>query len=147
MKLKDFLFRQLMIFFILTTLITAAILILGILFDPDAELKYDSMASPFIFAALSVIPGLVMYSRRELSVVQVMIRRIIQLILIEAEVLTVAFCSPSIPTEQAGIVAALAFSVVVIFAAVNFFSYLTDLHTANQLTDMLTSFQNKKSER
>lgn len=87
-----------------------------------------------------------MYSRRELSVGQVIIRRMIQLILIEAEVLTVAFCSPLIHTEQAGTVVALAFSVIVIFAAANFFSYLTDLHTANQLTDLLTSFQNQKNE-
>lgn len=146
MKLKDFLFRQLMLFFVLTTLITAAIMILGALFDPDAELKYDLLASPFVFAALGVLPGIVMYSRRELPVGQVIFRKIIQLLLIEAEVLTVAFCSPSIHTEKAGTVAALAFSVIVIFVAANFFSYLTELHTANQLTDMLASFQKRNIE-
>lgn len=146
MKLKDFLYRQLMLFFILTTLITAAIIILGNIFDPGAQLEYNAMASPIIFAALCVLPGLVMYSRRELSVGQVIFRKIIQLVLIEAEVLTVAFCSSSIPTEKAGTVAALAFSVIAIFAAANFFSYLTDLHTANQLTSMLTSFQKQNTE-
>ena len=146
MKLKEFLFRQLMSFFVLTTLITAAILILGTILDPDAELKYDAMASPLIFAALGVLPGIVMYSRRELSVRQVLFRKMMQLLLIEAEVLTAAFCSPFIHTEQAGTVAALAFSVVVIFAAANFFSYLSELHTAKQLTVMLTSFQNQNRE-
>lgn len=146
MKLKDFLFRQLMIFFILTTLITAAIMILGSILEPDTELKYDVLASPFIFAALSVLPGIVMYSKRELSVGQVILRRIIQLILIEAEVLTVAFCSPSIHTEQVEVVVGLALSVIVIFVTTNFFSYLADLHTANQLTSMLTSFQKQNIE-
>lgn len=146
MKLKDFLFRQLMLFFILTTLITVAIMILGLVFDPDAELKYDAMASPLVFAALGVLPGMIMYSPRELTIKQVIFRKIIQLLLIEAEVLTVAFSSPLIHTEQIGTVAALAFSVIIIFAAANFFSYLTDLHTAKQLTSMLTSFQKQNFE-
>lgn len=146
MKLKDFLFRQLMIFFVLTTLITVAILILGTILDPDAELKYDAMASPLIFAALGVLPGMIMYSRRELSVRQVIFRKIMQLLLIEAEVLTVAFSSSLIHTEQIGTVAALACSVIVIFTAAHFFSYLSELHTAKQLTAMLTSFQNQNRE-
>lgn len=146
MKLKEFLFRQLMSFFVLTTLITIAILILGSIFDPDAELKYDAMASPLIFAALSVLPGMVMYSRRELSVGQVIFRKIIQLLLIEAEVLAIGFSSPLIHTEQAGTVAALVCSVIVIFAAAHFFSYLSELHTAKQLTSMLTSFQSQNSK-
>lgn len=145
MKLKDFLFRQLMIFFVLTTLITIAITILGSIFDPDAVLRYDALASPLFFAALSVLPGMIMYSKRELSVREVVFRKILQLLLIEAEVLTTAFLSPFIHTERPGTVAALVFSVIAIFAASHFFSYLSDLHTADQLTDMLTAFQKQNN--
>lgn len=147
MKLKDFLLRQLTQFFVLTTFITAAILILGMLLDPDAKLEYSAMASPFLFAALGILPGTIMYSKRELSVRAVICRKVIQLILIEAEVLTVAYISPTIQTGKSGTVIALALSVLIIFAAANVISYLTDLHAAKELTQELNAFQKRGAEQ
>ena len=49
MNLKQFLIRKLMLFFALSTLITVAVYILGVLFDPEARFGYDGFLSPLIY--------------------------------------------------------------------------------------------------
>ncbi|MDE7302771.1 MAG: hypothetical protein K2N60_05560 [Oscillospiraceae bacterium] len=141
MSLKEILYRSLMIYFILVTCITAGITILGSILDPDARFGYSAFASPFIFAALGVIPNLLMYSSKELSDKQIILRKIIQFAVIEAEVVVTCILSPIIHTEKAEVIIGVVISVLVIFILVNFISIMNNYFSAKQLTKELMQFQ------
>ncbi|MCM1183997.1 MAG: hypothetical protein NC337_11550 [Roseburia sp.] len=141
MSLKEILYRSLMIYFILVTCITAGIMILGLAFDPDARFGYSAFASPFIFAALGVIPNLLMYSSKELSDKQVILRKMIQFAVIEAEVSGVCIISPIIHSEKAEVMTGVMISVLVIFILVHFINIMNNYFSAKQLTKELMQFQ------
>lgn len=146
MKLKKILHQSLMTYFILVTCITAGIMILGLAFDPDAKFGYEAFVSPFIFAALGVIPNLIMYSSKEFSNKQIILRKIIQLAVIEAEVIGISVISPMIPTEKAGVVIGLIVSVIVIFILVNFIVIINNYFSVKQLNKELLNFQKNVKE-
>ncbi len=141
MSLKEILYRSLMIYFILVTCITAGIAILGTVFDPDARFGYSAFVSPFIFAALGVIPNLLMYSSKELSDKQMILRKMIQLAVIEAEVSVVCIISPLIHTEKNEVMIGVMISVLVIFILVHLISIVNNYFSAKQLTKELMQFQ------
>lgn len=141
MSMKEILYRSLMIYFILVTCITAGIAILGTAFDPDARFGYSAFVSPFVFAALGVIPNLLMYSSKELSDKQVILRKMIQLAVIEAEVSCVCIISPAIHTEKAEVIIGVMLSVLVIFILVHIISIINNYFSAKQLTKELIQFQ------
>ncbi|MCM1157005.1 MAG: hypothetical protein NC348_00735 [Clostridium sp.] len=130
-----------MIYFILVTCITAGIAILGSALDPDASFGYSAFVSPFIFAALGIIPNLLMYSSKELSDRQIILRKIIQFAVIEAEVTGVCIISPIIHTEKAEVIIGVIICVLVIFILVNFISIMNNYFFAKQLTKELMQFQ------
>ncbi len=140
MSLKEILYRSLMIYFILVTCITAGIAVLGTVFDPDARFGYSAFVSPFIFAALGVIPNLLMYSSKELTDRQVILRKVIQFAVIEAEVSGVCILSPLIHTEKAEVIIGVMISVLVIFILVHLISILNNYFSAKQLTKELMQF-------
>lgn len=141
MSLKEILYRSLMIYFILVTCITAGIAVLGSILDPDARFGYSAFASPFIFAAFGVVPNLLMYSSKELSDKQIILRKIIQLAVIEAEVVGTCILSPIIHTENAEVVVSVIISVLVIFILVHFIIFMNNCFSAKQLTKELVRFQ------
>ncbi|MCM1550248.1 MAG: hypothetical protein NC100_09795, partial [Clostridium sp.] len=137
----EILYRSLMIYFILVTCITAGITILGSALDPEARFEYSAFASPFIFAALGVIPNLLMYSSKELSDKQIILRKIIQFVVIEAEVVGVCIISPIIHTEKAEVVIGVMLSVLVIFLLIHVILIVNNYFSAKQLTKELMQFQ------
>ncbi|MCM1192805.1 MAG: hypothetical protein NC123_13075 [Butyrivibrio sp.] len=143
MSLKEILYKSLIIYFVLVTCITAGIAILGSVLEPDASFGYSAFVSPFIFAALGVIPNMLMYSSKELSDKQIILRKIIQFAVIEAEVVGVCIMSPEIHTEKAGVVAGVMLSVLVIFILVHLILIINDYFSAKQLTKELMKFQKK----
>ncbi len=141
MSLKEILYRSFMTYFILVTCITAGIMILGLAFDPDARFGYDAFISPFIFAALGVIPNLFMYSSKELSDKQIILRKIMQFAVIEVEVVGMCIISPVIHTEKIEVITGVIISVFVIFILANFISIMNNYFSAKQLTKELMQFQ------
>lgn len=141
MSLREILYKALMTYFVIATCITAAILILGMSFDSDAVLTYEAFASPLIFAALGIIPNFIMYSSKELSNKQILLRKLIQFLIIEAEVLTVGFASPEIHTENFSVTAGMFVSVMIIFIFTNVITMLNSCFIARQMTNDLKIFQ------
>lgn len=144
MHLKEMLMRTLMTYFVLVTCITAAMLILGTAFDPAARFGYDAYFSPLFFAALGVLPEIVMYSSKELSAKQIWLRKGMQLILIETEIMTVSILSPNIHTEDPRISAGLFISVPVIFVTADLIRLLNSALSARKLTRELIQFQKNR---
>ena len=110
----------------ISTLITIAVSLIGSAFDSDARFGYDTLLVPIAYAALCMLPTLVTWSRRELSPKQLLIRKAIMLVLLEAVILLIAFTSPVIDTERIEVVLVIAGSMLVIFVLVHFFMWLKE---------------------
>ena len=143
MSIKQFLIRKLGLFFMLTTLITVAIYILGSHFDSDARFGYDGFLSPIFYAGCCVIPSLVTYSKRELKPREWMAREALQFVLTEAVMLVLAFQSPAIDTSRTAVVLGIAGSVLVIYLLVFLFSWLVNSAQAKQANEELQEFQRR----
>ena len=138
MSFKHFFIHKLSLFFMLTTLITVAVCVIGSVFDANARFGYDAMLTPVRYAACCVIPTFVTYSKREL---------VLELILIEAVMLGLAFASPAIDTSKSSVVLVIAGSVLVIYILARFFSWLLDAAEAKKLSTELLSFQQLHKNR
>lgn len=128
-------------FFISTVLINAAMYICGSLFDPEQTFGYEIMIYPIVYGFLACIPSFVMYTNKELTVRQTLIREVIQLIIIVAIIEMMVFRGHA--GKYAAQAAAVAVSVVVIYLGVLFISYKLDMKTAEKMTDQLKAFQNR----
>jgi hypothetical protein len=141
MNLKQFLIRKLMLFFMLSTLITAAVYILGSVFDPAARFGYDALLSPLFYAGCCVLPSLVTWSRRELKPRELAFREVLEFLLTEGVMLALAFRSPAIDTSRPAVVLGIAGSVLVIYVLVFLFSWLANSVQAKQVNEELQAFQ------
>ena len=141
MEFKRFLVNKLILFFMLSTLITVAISLIGSAFDPEAQFGYREMLVPIEYAALCLLPTFVTYSKRELSPKALLLRKAIMLVLIEGVILFIAFTSDVIDTSRIGVVLAIAGSVLVIFVLANLFVWLKDAAEAKKLNRELETFQ------
>ena len=146
MELKRFLINKLILFFMLSTLICAAIFIIGSVFDGEARFGYDAFLSPIIYAAFCMLPTFLTWSKREIKPRQMLFRKVLILIIIEAEVLFMAFRSPKIDTSRIQVVLTLAGSVLVIYVLTNFFLWLKDSAEAKKLNAELLYFQQQHEE-
>ena len=108
MEFKRFIVNKLILFFMLSTLITVAISLIGSAFDPEGRFGYASLLVPIEYAALCMLPTLVLWSKRELSPKQLLVRKAIMLVLIEAVILFIAFNSDVIDTENIAVVLTIA---------------------------------------
>ncbi len=141
MNLRQFLIRKLMLFFTLTTLITVAMYLLGIAFDPGARFGYDGFLSPLIFAGACVLPSLVTWSNRELKPREMVLRELMQFLLTEAVVLGLAFRSRAIDTSRPNVVLGLAGSVLVIYLLVFLISWAANSAEAREADRELREYQ------
>lgn len=141
MEFKRFLVNKLILFFMLSTLITVAIALIGSAFDPKAQLGYQDMLEPIVYAALCMLPTLVTWSKRELSPKALLVRKALMLVLIEAVILFIAFRSSVIDTSRVEVVLVITGSVLVIFVLANLFVWLKDATEAKKLNRDLEQFQ------
>lgn len=141
MEFKRFLVNNLILFFMLSTLITVAVSLIGLLFDGDARFGYKEMLIPIEYAALCMLPTLVTWSKRELSLKALLARKALMLVLIESVILFIAFTSDVINTSRIEVVLVIAGSVLVIFVVAHLFMWLKEAAEAKKLNRELEAFQ------
>ena len=140
--MKEHLRTQLAGFFISVTLINLAMLILGCWLEPDLKFGYQAFAYPLIYGVIGSLPGLVMFSKKELTMKQTIIREIIQMLLIVVLIISFMFGRfKNIEYDMIPQIIAVAISVMIIYVLVNVFGWLIDLKTANKMTEDLKKFQ------
>lgn len=141
MSFKQFFIEKLSLFFMLTTLITIAIFVIGSAFDADARFGYAAMLTPLRYAACCVLPTFATYSRRELKKKELIARMALELVLIEAVMLFFAFSSPVIDTTRISVVIVIAGSVLIIYVMARLFSWFRESAEARVLNDDLQRFR------
>lgn len=130
-------------FFIITTLVNFVIFLLGSLFNPDARFGYDAFLAPVIYAAFSLIPAAVTYSPHELSVKETMVRKTIQLALIEVILFIFGFGFENLSAEEPLLLICFGASIAVVYILVHLIGWLTESKKAMILTEELKAFQRR----
>ena len=143
---KEFMVDVIRTFFLVVTLINVVMLILGTQFAPDMRFGYDAFATPLIYGAAGTLPNIVMYSRRELKVKELMIRKIAQVILIEVIVLFVAFYGQSDFWKESKIIFSVAVSILIIYVIGCLIDWIQNSVTARQMTVDLMRFQRGEAD-
>lgn len=132
-------------YFISVTLINVAIFTTGMLFRPEQKFGYEAFLSPLLFGALTVIPTIIMYSKKELTVRQLLFRKAIQLILDIVIVVAAIFAGNELTGDTVAAAVGVSVSIVIVFAAVHLIEWLLERRTAKQLTEQLAAFQKRNS--
>ena len=141
--MKERLNEAFRLYFILVTLITILLLVLGMLFDSDRTLGYDAYLSPLIYAAIGVVPYIFLGADKELSMKRMLVRRLIKLLFIETVVLVIAFSASTIPTERTEVVIGIAVGIVVVFVLSIVIEYIIELGNSKKLNEALYRYQER----
>lgn len=139
MKYKSKLSEMLIAFFVCTACITILQGALGMLFFPKEQLGYDAFLTPPIFGAISILFGVVTWSKKELSVKQVLVRRGIHLLLIEGMVFGLNYLVGNIFPLKESVV--LAVGIAAVFVAVYVILWINDKRSADSFNQKLKEYQ------
>lgn len=143
---KEFVLDCIRTFFTVVVLINVVMFLLGLYFMPEAQFGYEAFAVPLIYGFVGTLPNVVMYSRRELKIGELIVRKVIQIILIEVLVLFVAFYDTAEQMIEQEIITSTAVSILVIYVLATFFDWLQNYLAAKQITEELQRFQERVQE-
>lgn len=144
MELKDFLKRRLLGFLLIQAGITISIGVIGLLMPSAKGLSPVAFFMPFIYALFCVLPSFVTYSRKELSIKQTIIRKVIEFILIEAVILLISYLIGALINSFMWV--AIAISVAVIYIGNTLISYFILKNDAQAMTKKLRNLKKNNSE-
>ena len=139
--MKEHLKETAVSFFIIVTLINAVMLIIGLIFRPEQKFGYEVFVYPLIYGAVSCIPTLLIYSKKEMGVPQMIIRKIIQLVLIIAVLLMAIFGGSPFDKEMIPTALIISGSIVVVFVLVNLIQWWLDVKTAEKMSSDLEEWK------
>lgn len=132
MELREF-FKKCMIDFLLIQAgITLSIGIIGCSSPSAGRPDYSILFLPFIYAFFCLLPSFVVYSSKELSLKQMVFRKILQFLLIEAVVLLVSYIAGAFINDSLCVTILL--TVAIIYAAVNLIDYYMEKNDSAEMT-------------
>ncbi len=142
MTLKEFIIDKLQLFFFLVTMILLAQVILGMAIEPDRVLHYKDLIGTFAMAGLCVLPTIVAYSKKELTLKQMLVREFIQFILVEGIMLTLAIIGiESSPQKLISVISIATATAVIYILAILIMWYRQHIES-KKLTELLKKMQN-----
>ena len=146
MTIKEFLLKRLQLFFFLSVMILIAQAVVGTIVEPGETLhiRYIDLLSPLFIAALCTVPTLVTYSRKKLTVRQLLIRHAIQLVLIEGVTFVIMYTTGTVDFEHPWVIALISVSVLVIYVLSLLMIWLSQLHESKIMTEQLHALQQKE---
>ena len=143
-RIKERIGEAFRLYFILVTLITILLMVVGMLFDSDRTLSYDAYFSPLFYAFIGVIPVFFFQSDKELSMKRLIIRNVLYVLIVEAAILLIVFKAPNIPSDRIEVVISIAVGVLVVFILSLIVEYIFELTQANEMNTYLEEYQKNK---
>ena len=143
-KRKELLVHILRVYTLLVTLITILLIIMGKLLDRDRVFSYEAFLSPLIYALIGTVAAIITRSDKELSVRNLIIRKVISLLLIEGAIIFLALNADTIPTEKSWVIPGLALGILAVFVLTHVILYFIDRKEAEKLNTDLARYQEKQ---
>ena len=141
MRGKELMNDMIYTYFMLVTMILAVMMILGTYFMPDVRFGYEAFGAPLKYAAWGTLPNMVMYAKKELTLKQFLIRKTIQLVLVEIIVITIAIPAQIFETGKIEVVAALAVGILIVYILTHMIEWFQNYTMAKKMTEELLAFQ------
>ena len=138
---KEFVIDVIRTYFTVVTFINVIMWLVGTQVAPDYLFGYEAFKVPLIYGAVGVFPNIIMYSRRELSVKELWIRKALQLLVIEVCVLYVAFHDADAIFQQPEVVTKVGIGIVIIYVISTVIDGAQDYLKAKKMTEELVKFQ------
>lgn len=130
-------------YLLLVACLTCALAIGGMVVYPGIKVDMSILLLPFIYAAISLFPSMVLYSTKELSKRNFIIRKIIQLIFIELLILIVVGTGNLNTVKN---MYATALCILVVFVIFHLLQWTFDYRTALELSNSVKIFQEKRGK-
>ena len=143
-RIRERLGEAFRLYFILVTLITILLMVVGMLFDGDRTFSYEAFFSPLFYAFIGVIPVFFFRSDKELSMKRLIIRNVLYVLIVEAAILLIVFKAPNIPSDRIEVVISIAVGVLVVFILSLIVEYIFELTQANEMNTYLEEYQKNK---
>ena len=134
----EYLKKTALSFFIIVTFVNVAMGILGLYFEGEKRFGYEAVFFPLIYGFLGVIPAIISYSKKELGLKQLVIRKILQLIFLETLLTGFAFVNSSIEKK---VIIWFMISVFIISFFVHIVMWALDSKAAKELNLELEEYQ------
>ena len=141
MRGKELINDMIYTYFMLVTMILGVMMILGTHFMPDVRFGYEAFGKPLEYAAWGTLPNLVMYAKKELALKQFLVRKLIQLVLVEIIVLTVAIPAPIINGGKIEMAVTLAVGILIVYIFTHLIEWFQNYTMAKRMTEELLAFQ------
>ena len=141
MKIKTKLREAFRMYFILVTLITVLLMILGLTLDKDRVFGYEVFMSPLLYAGIGIIPVFFFGEEKEISMKRLLMQRLVSLGIIELITLILAFAASTIPTEKKSVVIGIAVGIAIVFALAIAVEYMFELSVAKSINESLAEYQ------
>lgn len=141
MSIKEYAKGMMRDFFVITTFVNIAMYLLGSVFQPDMTLSYDVLLRPPIYGLVGMLAIWVMYSKKELTVKQLIFRMVLQVILLEVMLILLTFGFEHLQIENLKMIVSFASSVLIIYVLVRVVSFLLDKKEAGDMMALLTKYQ------
>ena len=138
---KEFIIDVLRTYFTVVTLINVIMFAVGTQIAPNYQFGYEAFKVPLIYGAVGVFPNIILYSKRELTVKELWIRKILQLIVIEISVLFAAFYDADAIFQQPEVIAKVGIGIFAIYVISTIIDGLQDYLIAKKMTEELMQFQ------
>ncbi len=143
---KEFVIDVIRTYFTVVTLINVIMFVVGTQVSPNYRFGYEAFIAPLIYGAVGTFPNIIMYSKRELTVKELWVRKIIQLIVIEISVLFVAFYDADAMFQKTEIVVRVGVGIFIIYVISTIIDGVQDYLVAKKMTEELMKFQESVRE-
>jgi len=138
MKFSEYLKRMFIVYFVIVTCVTAIMGLTGLILDPDRTFGYEAFFSPLIIGVISILPSFLLYSRKELSFRQILIRKVIRFILLVIVLVLVQSLSSTWEWRN---MLPFVVSILIVSIMVELVMWIIDLKKAEELSKDLKSYQ------
>ena len=145
MELRSILKKCLIDFLMIQAGISFAIGVIGCIKTPALGVTHYSFFMPFVYAFFCVIPSFIIYSAKELSIKQMLVRKIIQLLLIEFIVMLLSYIIGTL--NNTFICIAIILAVIVVYIVVNVLEYLFCKSVADAMTKKIQHIKEKEQNK
>ena len=142
--IKERLGEAFRLYFILVTMITILLMVVGLIFDSGRTFSYEAFFSPLFYAFIGVIPVFFFQSDKELGMKQLIIRGVIQIFIIEAAILLIVFNAPNIPSDRIEVVISIAVGILIIYILSLVVEYIFELTQAKEMNAYLEEYQKNR---
>lgn len=144
MELRNVLKKCMINFLMIQAGITLSIGIISCINPPTSGVNHYVFFMPFVYAFFCILPSFVTYSRKELSIKQMAMRKVIQFLLIELVVMLISYIMG--PLRDTFMSLSIMVAVAVVYAAVTFFGYLISKSDADAMTRKIQRIKEQEQE-